>query len=172
LLINTLCKRSNSSAATRYSPARLRLYLSNDDRADSWRLQLEQRKFRFIAIARAINHFASAESRSEVQPFVLRRYFVYRGHTRTADPVDHTRSRRSEQIGMDRFWKSNSRVQAGRRMLTARFPRWLVHVVAKLGTRNERRIPKQPSIVGLPAWRRNWIPRIAVNLSGRKTLPR
>jgi len=40
--------------------------------------------------------------------------------------------------------------------LTARFPRWLVHVVAKLETRTERRIPKRSSIVGLPAWRRNW----------------
>jgi hypothetical protein len=68
---------------------------------------------RFTSNARLINHFESAESRSEVQPMVLRRCFVYRGLTRTADLVDRTRSRRSEQIGMDRFWKSSGRVRAG-----------------------------------------------------------
>jgi len=74
-----------------------------------------RRTSRFTSNARVINHFESAESRSGVQPFVLWRLFVCRGLTWTADPVDHTRSRRSEQIGMDQFWKSSDRDRAGRR---------------------------------------------------------
>ena len=71
-----------------------------------------RRTSRFTSIARTINHFESAESRSEVQPIVLLRWIVCRGLTRTAVLLDHTRSRRSEQIGMNRFRKSCGRVRA------------------------------------------------------------
>ena len=58
-----------------------------------------QRTSRFTSIARAINHFESAEPRSEVEPIVLWRWIVCRGLTRTADALDHTRLRKTEQIG-------------------------------------------------------------------------
>ena len=57
-----------------------------------------QRTSRFTSIARTICHFESAESRSEVEPFVLWRWIVCRGLTPTANPLDHTRLRSSEQI--------------------------------------------------------------------------
>ena len=60
-----------------------------------------QRTSRFTSIARTICHFESAESRSEVQPIVLWRWIVGRGLTRTTYALDHTRSRRCEQIGKD-----------------------------------------------------------------------
>ena len=61
-----------------------------------------------------INRCEIAESRSEVQPFVLWRCFVCRGLTRTAATVDHKRSRRSEQISRNRFWNSSGRVRVSR----------------------------------------------------------
>jgi len=72
------------------------------------------RTSRFTSNARAINHFKSTESRSEVQPFVHWQCFVCYGLTRSADHLDHTRSRRSEEIGKDRFWKSSGRVPENR----------------------------------------------------------
>ena len=86
--------------------------------------------------ARAINHFESAKSRSEVQPFVLRRWFVCRGLTRTADPVDHTRSRRSEQIG--RHFTSNEskgvfrrRVGHEKTQTTRKAGNWSEQIISK-----------------------------------------
>ena len=85
------------------------LYKTNKNRQQNNSLvALSQITSRFTSNALVINHFESAESRSEVQPFVLRRCFVCRGLTRTAGPVDLTRSWRSEQIGLDRFLKSSS----------------------------------------------------------------
>ena len=112
----------------------------------------------FTSIARAINHFKSAESLSAMQSVVRWQCFVFRGLTRTANPVDHPRSRKSKQIEIDWFGQSSGRVLEDRHKLPAGFPRWLVHVVAKLETRNDHRISKWPSIVGLRARSQNWLP--------------
>ena len=47
-----------------------------------------QRTAWFTAIARAICHCETAESRSGVEPFVRRGWIVGRGLTRTADQLD------------------------------------------------------------------------------------
>ena len=93
--------------------------IRKDRRLSQCMSNLSRGTSRFTSNAWLINHFESAESRSEVQPMVLRRCFVYRGLTRTADLVDHTRSRRSEQIGLERFWHSGGRVRASRRGASA-----------------------------------------------------